>query len=156
MHGGFECNCEASDNLPAVKGQRLSVHFSSATHHWLTPQALYEALDGEFRFNLDPCPPDFATDGLLLDWTGRRVFCNPPYGPSIPRWISKGPSAQLAVFLLPARTDTRWFHELCLPHAQEIRFLKGRLRFSEGAGSAPFPSMLAIFEQRAPLILKFH
>ena len=55
--------------------------------------------------------------------------------------------AEIAVYLIPARTDTRWFHEICLPFAKEIRFIMGRLRFGDGKYPAPFPSMLVIFEQ---------
>ena len=52
----------------------------------------------------------------------------------------------MAVFLVPARTDTKWFHEICLPFATEIRFIKGRLRFGDGKNPAPFPSMIVVFE----------
>lgn len=81
------------------------------------------------------------------------MFCNPPYGRDIATWLAKGPEALVAVFLLPARTDTKWFHDHAL-HAAEIRFFRGRLRFEQGrvtprepwAGdAAPFPSMLVIY-----------
>jgi len=71
--------------------------------HWRTPEWLYKALDLEFRFDLDPCPldPHPKIDGLLLDWTGKRVFCNPPYSNILP-WIQKALcSNALTVLLLP-------------------------------------------------------
>jgi hypothetical protein len=123
-----------------------SVVFSSASVHWSTPHDLYEALHAEFAFDYDPCPLQSLTDGLVGDWTGKRVYCNPPYGPGIRRFLEKGAvEPDLAVFLLPARTDTKWFHELVLPLAKEVRFLRGRLKFGEAKNGAPFPSMLAIY-----------
>jgi site-specific DNA-methyltransferase (adenine-specific) len=124
-----------------------AVLFSSATDRWATPAETYKALDAEFGFNFDPCPLDGQGDGLLplfTAWRGKRVFCNPPYGPGIGDWLKRGLEAELAVFLLPARTDTRWFHEVALPNAREIRFLRGRLKFGGAKNSAPFPSMLVI------------
>ena len=124
------------------------VLFSSASDRWATPKDLYAALDKEFKFDLDPCPLDGKEDGLaplFCVWRGKRIFCNPPYGPGIADWIKRGVEAELAVFLVPARTDTRWFHELVLPRAAEIRFLKGRLKFGAAKSGAPFPSMLLIF-----------
>lgn len=125
-----------------------AVMFSSATDRWATPTAVYDALNAEFAFDFDPCPLDGRVDGLaplLTEWRGRRVFCNPPYGPGIGDWLKRGREAQLAVFLIPARTDTRWFHDIVLPHAKEIRFLRGRLRFGGAEQPAPFPSMLVVF-----------
>src|SRR5947209_7998221 len=86
-----------------------------------------------------------GTAPLFVPWSGRRVFCNPPYGPGIKSFLERASEADVAVFLLPARTDTLWFHNLVLPFAKEIRFVKGRLHFNE-AGSAPFPSMVVVFE----------
>jgi hypothetical protein len=122
-----------------------SVHFSSITDRWSTPQSLYRKLDEEFGFDFDPCPLDGSDDGLAKSWCGRRVFCNPPYGPGIRAWLERGLEAKLAVFLLPARTDTVWFHSIVLPRAAEIRFLRGRLKFNDSKGRAPFPSMVVIF-----------
>jgi hypothetical protein len=122
--------------------------FSSASDRWATPKAVFAALDDEFRFNFDPCPLDGSLDGLsplYSDWNGKRVFCNPPYGPGIADWLKRGLDATCAVFLIPARTDTRWFHELVMPNAREIRFLRGRLKFGEAKTSAPFPSMVVVF-----------
>lgn len=126
--------------------------FKSQTVEWATPQAVYDALRAEFNFNLDPCPLGGDEDGLatlFCSWKGRRVFCNPPYGPEISKWLERGLEADLAVFLLPARTDTRWFHDICLPKASEIRFIKGRLKFGGAPYNAPFPSMIVIFKSPA-------
>ena len=127
----------------------LQVHFSSATDRWATPVDVYQALDDEFCFDFDPCPLDGTENGLatlFLSWEGRRVFCNPPYGPGIAKWLERGLEANLAVFLIPSRTDTKWFHEIVLPNAEEIRFIKGRLKFGDAVNSAPFPSMIVIFK----------
>ena len=82
---------------------------------------------------------------------GWRVFCNPPYGRVIGEWVkkayqeSKQPNT-LVVMLLPARTDTRWFHDYIYGKA-EIRFVKGRLKFGGCDNPAPFPSMIVIFKK---------
>jgi DNA N-6-adenine-methyltransferase (Dam) len=126
-----------------------SVLFSHTTDRWQTPSAVKEALYAEFALNFDPCPLDGTEDGLatlFCRWHGKRVFCNPPYGPGVGDWLRRGFEAEIAVYLLPARTDTAWFHRLCLPYAQEIRFLKGRLKFGDSVNSAPFPSMVVIFD----------
>lgn len=124
--------------------------FTSETVEWATPKALFERLDAEFGFDFDPCPiENVEGDGLaplFVSWEGRRVFCNPPYGPQIRKWLLRGREAELAVYLLPARTDTRWFHDLCLPFASEIRFIKGRLKFGDATTGAPFPSMIVVFK----------
>lgn len=135
------------------------VHYSSKTDEWATPQDFFNQLDQEFDFNLDPCADAtnakvdvFYTksdNGLSKDWGGFRVFCNPPYGRSIGEWVkksyeeSKKPNTKV-VMLLPARTDTRWFHDYIYGKA-EVRFTKGRLKFGESKNSAPFPSMVVVF-----------
>jgi site-specific DNA-methyltransferase (adenine-specific) len=128
----------------------MSVHFSSQTVEWPTPKSVYAELDKEFGFTFDPCPLGGDVDGtarLLNNWNGHRVFCNPPYGPSVRGFLECWRDAELAVYLIPARTDTRWFHDICLPFATEIRFIKGRLKFGDAKNSAPFPSMLVIFQK---------
>jgi site-specific DNA-methyltransferase (adenine-specific) len=125
------------------------VHFSSASEHWATPKDLYAALDAEFHFDYDPCPLRSEVDGLAQSWSEKRVFCNPPYGPKIRAFLDKAHEAKLAVFLIPSRTDTRWMHEVVLPYASEIRFLRGRLKFGGSKNPAPFPSMLVIFRGNA-------
>lgn len=134
--------------------------FSSATDDWATPQAFFDELNSEFLFTLDPCAsPANAKceryytreqDGLFKDWQGERVFCNPPYGREIAKWVHKcyiesRKKNTLVVALLPARTDTLWFHNLIYHKAREIRFIKGRLRFGGSDVNAPFPSMVVVF-----------
>jgi len=107
-------------------------------------------LDAEFRFTDDPCPPD-GVGGLERRWK-RRVFLNPPYGRVTPKWLGKAleeisHKTDLVVALLPARTDTSWFHNLVMPHAAEIRFISGRLYFDDGGGRAPFPSMIVVYRR---------
>lgn len=123
----------------------MNVHFSSATDHWSTPKEIYEALHREFKFNCDPCPLN-GNDGLSIDW-GTSTFCNPPYS-EISKWIKKGYEEHLKgktiVFLIPSRTDTRWWHDYCMKG--EIRFIKGRLKFGDAKNSAPFPSAIVIFK----------
>jgi len=123
-------------------------HLSTCVE-WGTPERVYAALDAEFHFDLDPCPLGGNIDGtapLFVNWRGRRVFCNPPYGRGIRPFLERAREADVAVFLLPAKTDTRWFHELVLPCAKEIRFIKGRLVFKGAKHNAPFPSMVVVFE----------
>lgn len=136
----------------------MNVHFSSKTPEWSTPQDVFDKLNTEFSFTLDPAATKnnakcarFYTekeDGLAQDWKGERVFCNPPYGRVIGRWVEKMATggADVSVGLLPARTDTRWFHEHILGKA-EIRFIKGRLKFGGCENSAPFPSMIVIWNK---------
>jgi site-specific DNA-methyltransferase (adenine-specific) len=126
--------------------------FSNISEHWGTPKELYDSLDREFHFTLDPCPlaspmqpwKPTLSDGLLRSWKGERVYCNPPYGPGIIKWIRKSKEADLAVYLLPARTDTAWWHGWAL-NAEEVRFLRGRLKFGGSENSAPFPSVILVF-----------
>jgi site-specific DNA-methyltransferase (adenine-specific) len=127
-----------------------NVHFSSQTVEWPTPAATYEVLDREFGFDFDPCPVGGTVDGtapLWSEWTGKRVFCNPPYGPALRGFLERWHEPDLAVYLIPARTDTRWFHDIVLPNAKEIRFIKGRLKFGKATFNAPFPSMVVVFER---------
>jgi len=119
--------------------------FSSATEHWATPKAVYAALDAEFGFTLDPCPlHSEAAAGLTMSWSGERVYVNPPYGFGVDRWLEKRKEAALAVYLLPSRTDTAWWHDHAMK-ADEIRFLRGRLKFGDAKNSAPFPSAVLVY-----------
>lgn len=127
------------------------VLFSSKTNDWSTPRDLYDKLNEEFNFDLDPCPLRSLTDGLDIEWKG-NVFVNPPYS-NVSAFLEKGKqelekgNANIIVFLLAARTDTKWFHKYIYRNPQVgIRFIKGRLKFGESKNSAPFPSMLCIFE----------
>ena len=135
----------------------MKVHYSTEKDTWETPPDLFAALDATFNFTLDPCAEantakctKFFTkedDGLNQSWQGERVFMNPPYGREIIKWIKKAyyeaKKGSLIVCLLPARTDTKWFHEYCIDG--EIRFIKGRLRFSGCKDNAPFPNMIVMF-----------
>lgn len=129
---------------------------------WRTPEALYLALHQEFDFTIDVAADDGNSvcdrffdaerDALAQSWAGERVFCNPPYGRDLNRWVAKAvveaqERGALVVMLLPARTGNAWFHQHVLPHA-EIRFLRGRQNFTiGGAGrtNAPFDSMVVIY-----------
>lgn len=138
--------------------------FSSKTDQWTTPQWLFDELDEEFRFTLDPCADatnhkcdKYFTkeqDGLSQDWGGETVFCNPPYGKEIVLWAKKCReeveigTCPCVVMLVPARTDTKWFHDWVYRKA-ELRFVKGRIRFGDSKYNAPFPSMIAIFKKEA-------
>lgn len=136
---------------------------SSNSNEWATPQDFYDELHKEFNFNLDPCSThenrkcdNYYTkteDGLKQDWGGYSVFVNPPYGREIREWVKKSyeeslkPNTQV-VMLIPARTDTTYFHDYIYGKA-EIRFIRGRLRFVKDGvegESAPFPSMVVIFK----------
>lgn len=120
--------------------------FSSKRQTWKTPVRLYENLNKQFDFDFDPCPPNPTFDGLTVEW-GERSFCNPPYS-DIRAWIAKGyeeaRKGKGVCFLIPSRTDTRWWHEHVM-QAHEIWFIKGRLKFDDAKGSAPFPSAIVIF-----------
>ncbi len=136
------------------------VMFSSETDLWATPQDFFDKLNEEFSFDLDPCAikenakcDKYYTkeqDGLLQDWGGHTVFCNPPYGRKIKHWVkkcyeeSKKPNTTV-VLLIPARTDTSYFHDYIYHKVKEIRFIRGRLKFGNSKNSAPFPSMVVIF-----------
>jgi hypothetical protein len=132
------------------------VVFKSLSVHWPTPRKVYDELHAEFDFDLDPCPlgsvgsdgaPIDGTSPLFCSWKGRRVFCNPPYGNAMVPFLHQAENADVAVFLIPARTDTRWFHGIILPKADEIRFIKGRLKFGDAKYNAPFPSMVVVFRK---------
>src|SRR5260221_10251264 len=118
--------------------------FTSLRCDWKTPKALYQALDAEFTFDFDPCPKKPKMNGLEIEW-GNTNFVNPPYGKEIDKWIQKGfyesLSGKIVVFLVPSRTDTRWWHSYIMK-ADEIRFIKGRLKFDDQKNSAPFPSAI--------------
>ena len=124
--------------------------FSSASAEWATPRDVYDSLNAEFQFTLDPCPIDGSNgDGLaelFCSWEGHRVFVNPPYNRAVAKWLGRASEADIAVFLLPSRTDTRWFQDLVLPKASEVRFIRGRLKFGGATNCAPFPSAIIIFK----------
>jgi phage N-6-adenine-methyltransferase len=145
--------------------------FSSKSDEWETPQDLFNKLNNEFNFTLDPCATEenhkcnkyytIKDDGLSKDWSNEIVFVNPPYGRSIGKWVEKSYKESLkgtiVVMLIPSRTDTKWFHDYIYNKA-EIRFIKGRLKFvnrlfptwnKEGnykLSPAPFPSMIVVYK----------
>lgn len=149
----------------------MTCHFSSTTVEWSTPQDLFDRLNIEFDFVFDVCAtPDNAKcaafytsemDGLSRDWRvdvdrGESAWMNPPYDRTIGKWVAK--AAELAaerrcvVCLLPARTDTKWWHnhiwdkQMHRPKAGvQIRFLQGRLKFGKALTGAPFPSCIVVF-----------
>ncbi|WP_137743413.1 DNA N-6-adenine-methyltransferase [Robertmurraya siralis] len=143
---------------------------SSKSNEWETPKDLFEKLNKEWNFTLDPSCRDYnatclkyytmETDGLSKSWEGETAFCNPPYGQELGRWIKKcseeGEHATV-VMLVPSRTDTKAMQEYCLNKAKAVCFVKGRLKFinrlfpswrEDGnfkVSPAPFPSLLAVF-----------
>ena len=135
----------------------ISGLMSSYTPEWATPQSFFDELNREFSFTLDPCSTHENAkcekhftkeeDGLSKDWGGESVFCNPPYGRELPKWVKKCYEESrhaTVVMLIPARTDTSYFHDYIYGKA-EIRFIRGRLKFNDGKQSAPFPSMVVIY-----------
>lgn len=145
-----------------------SALLSSKKMDWCTPQDFFDKLNAEFDFTLDAAATEKTakcadyytpeTDGLQSPWSkaGGAVFCNPPYGREIGRWVQKAyeeaRAGTVIVLLIPARTDTTYFHEYIYGKA-EIRFIRGRLKFTDedgnAAASAPFPSMLVIYNYQS-------
>lgn len=151
----------------------LEVHFSSAKHDWATPQPLFDALNAEFGFTVDAaanatnhkCARWYGQggereDALTQPWDPAEVYwCNPPYGREQAAFVRQGYDVMcrggVAVFLLPARTDTKMFHQyIWNTDAQktyngvQVRFLRGRVRFAGAPGPAPFPSMVVVMDGR--------
>lgn len=134
-----------------------SLHFSSETDLWSTPQDFYCALHEEFGFNTDVCATADNTkcthyftkeeDGLSKEWHG-VCWMNPPYAREIGKWVKKASEAAqegaTVVCLVPSRTDTRWWHEY-IQDRSEVRFVKGRLKFGGARYNAPFPCAIVIF-----------
>ena len=137
------------------------VMFSSASVNWSTPQWFFDQYNQQYNFTLDVCAlPENAKcleyftpddNGLNQTWEG-TVWMNPPYGKTIKSWIEKAfqeanCSKSTVVSLLPARTDTKWFHEnIYNKCGVEVEFIKGRLKFGDAKNSAPFPSMVVVFK----------
>jgi phage N-6-adenine-methyltransferase len=135
--------------------------FSSKTGEWSTPQDFFDKLNWRFGpFDLDPCADlnntkcqNFFTepeDGLTKDWEGFTSFVNPPYGRGIEGWIKKGyeesrKEKTKVVMLIPSRTDTKYWHQYIMK-ADEVYFVKGRLKFGDSTNSAPFPSAVVVFD----------
>jgi len=144
---------------------------SSNTDEWATPPEVFDKLDAEFKFTLDPCATKGnhkcfkyytkETNGLLQPWVNNRVYMNPPYGRSITAWMRKAYDEALlgsvVVCLVPARTDTAWWHAYAMKG--EIRFVRGRIGFIKKdaddkptVAKAPFPSAVIVFRQRKPQV----
>lgn len=135
----------------------MAVHFSSATDLWATPQDFFDQQNAIHGFELNVCATHenakcarYFTkedDGLAQEWRG-VCWMNPPYGRGIGAWMEKAYRSALAgakvVCLVPARTDTAWWHDYAAKGM--VLFLRGRLKFGGSPNSAPFPSALVIFE----------
>ena len=131
--------------------------FSSAKHDWETPQAFFDQWNERYQFELDAAASpknakvgNYFTeedDALTQHWKG-TVWCNPPYGRQIGQWVKKAyeesQRGAVVVLLIPARTETRWWHEY-VTKAIEIHFVKGRIQFGNSGGNAPFPSCVVVF-----------
>ena len=138
-----------------------AVMWSKQSDEWSTPDDLFQELDAEFHFTLDPCSTDenykckkhytMEDDGLKEYWSDEVVFCNPPYS-KVRDWVAHAWYSHFyfgttIVMLLPVRTDTKWFHDFVYENPDvEIRFIRGRLKFGYCKNPAPFPSMLVIFK----------
>jgi phage N-6-adenine-methyltransferase len=167
------CRCPLGYLAGVRKGRPLRreatamtpILFSSATDEWPTPKAFFAKLNRRYQFTLDPCATaenakcalyfTKEQDGLKQDWGNHRVFCNPPYGREIGKWARKcfeaSQGGALVVLLVPSRTDTRWYHAWIEDKA-EVTFLRGRLRFGGATTSAPFPSALAVYHPKRPIV----
>lgn len=136
----------------------MSVHFSSKTDLWYTPQDFFKKYDDVYKFEIDVCATDDNTkcakyyteemDGLSQEWRG-VCWMNPPYGRTIGKWMKKAYESSLegatVVCLVPARTDTNWWHDYAMKG--DIEFIRGRLKFGGSKNSAPFPSAVVVFKQ---------
>lgn len=154
--------------------------YSSKSGRWETPAPLFQKLDAEFHFTLDVCAEPHnkkcrrffspKQNGLRRSWAGETAWCNPPYGRGVRRWLAKAVAESeqgaTTVMLLPVRTDTEAFQKYAMHHAQELRFIKGRVPFvrppaqkqkpgtkrkrtsRKRATIAPFPSVLVVFRGR--------
>jgi phage N-6-adenine-methyltransferase len=131
------------------------VMFSSSSDNWATPQEFFDVLNDEFGFTVDVCAsednhkcPEYYTmedNGLIQEWAG-VCWMNPLYGRTINEWIKKAyESKATVVCLVPARTDTKWWHNYAMK-SKEIRLVSGRLKFGGHKNSAPFPSAVVVFD----------
>jgi phage N-6-adenine-methyltransferase len=137
-----------------------NVHFASKTDLWATPQEFFDKYNALYGFNLDVCANQdnakcsnffsIEDNGLEQEWRG-SCWMNPPYGREIIHWMRKAYESSLCgatvVCLVPARTDTKWWHEYAMKG--DIEFIKGRLKFGNSKNSAPFPSAVIVFAPNA-------
>ena len=142
----------------------IDVMFSSKSNDWATPQSFFDKLNNIFGpFTLDAAASadnykvskyfTEADDSLIQDWSGHTVFLNPPYGRALKDWVKKSyeegkKDNTTVVMLIPARTDTKYWHDYVMK-ADEIRFVRGRIKFGDETNSAPFPSAVVVFRQSA-------
>jgi phage N-6-adenine-methyltransferase len=150
---------------PSVIGAaktRNNGRYNGNGREWATPPEIFDPLHAEFGFTLDVCAtpqnaklPRYFTEpenGLFQDWTGERVWMNPPYGREVYAWTRKArESGTLVVGLLPASTDLQWWHDDVIGHASDIRWLRGRVRFlTDGPyrASGFFPSVIVVWGGR--------
>lgn len=148
--------------------RKMDVHFSSKRQDWATPQELFDEIAKRYGpFSIDVCATkenkkcpsyyglDVGLDGLTAPWhvnglPGPKCWMNPPYGREIGKWVRKAYEESLkgctVVCLLPARVDTKWFHQFCYKNENAVvSFLEGRVRFEGATAGAPFPSMIVVF-----------
>ena len=136
-----------------------SIHFKSEKQTWETPQDFFNKLDDLFGFTLDACASSDNTkvgnyytveqNALVQEWQG-VVWCNPPYGREQVKFIQKAYDESVkhgstVVCLIPARPDTKVWQDLIFAKADQVCFIKGRLKFGNSKDAAPFPSALIVF-----------
>lgn len=128
--------------------------------NWMTPESFYKELNNEFHFDFDPCPLNHNTDlwdGLKIEW-GKSNFINPPYSRKLKeafilKALEESKKGKSCILLIPVSTSTKIFHEVIKPNAKEIRFIRGRIKFTgigkngnnEGKSSGMHDSMIIIF-----------
>jgi hypothetical protein len=130
----------------------INVRFSSVSDPWATLRERYEALNDEFHFDFETYPMGGTNNDLATpstSWIGKRVLVNcQSSGPGITEWLERGLEADIAVFLVPAGSATRWFYGTVFPKAKEIRFIQGPLKVGNAVNGEPCPSMIVILEKR--------
>jgi phage N-6-adenine-methyltransferase len=151
--------CQVSGAGTHLRSHSFDVMKRSNDTTWATPQQWYDYLDLEFKFTLDPCCSPAtakckryyteADNGLEKSWADERVFMNPPYGKALPLWMQKAYNearynGALVVCLVPARVDTRWWHNTAAK-AADVRFPIGRIKFENSKNPAPFPVSIVVF-----------
>lgn len=164
---GARQTIDASENAAVLGGMRAKNNgrYNGNGRHWATPPEVFDPLHKEFNFTLDPCAQPHtakcaryfteADDGLKQDWSGERVFMNPPYGREVYAWTRKArdSGAEVVVGLLPASCDLKWWHEDVVGHA-EVRYIRGRVRFLTGGpyrASGFFASVITIWRPNGGL-----
>lgn len=154
----YEYDTVDTESLTSTKEQGRKVMTSHKSDVWSTPQWLFDVVNEEFKFTLDPatngsnslCPKFFTEieDGITQNWQNEIIWCNPPYSKN-KEWTKKMASGEAisVVGLIPARTGAKYFHEFVFNKASEILFFNSRLKFSNAKSSAPFDSVLILWGQ---------